>query len=109
MGNDPKTRAAAERGVRGQIAFYGSTPSYRPVLELHGWANLGSQLNVLSRRQEWAQMGDLITDDVLDAFAVSGTADPQMGGPAAALRPGLRGIAGPRRCSRVIEHHLWKG
>jgi probable F420-dependent oxidoreductase len=73
MGTDASTRAAAERGVRGQIAFYGSTPSYRPVLELHGWADLGDQLNVLSRRQEWAQMGDLITDDVLDAFAVSGT------------------------------------
>ena len=73
MGTDPKTRATAEKGVRGQIAFYGSTPSYRPVLELHGWADLGDRLNTLSRRQEWAQMGDLITDDVLDAFAVSGS------------------------------------
>jgi probable F420-dependent oxidoreductase len=73
MGTDPKARAAAEKGVRGQIAFYGSTPSYRPVLELHGWGDLGDRLNVLSRRQEWAQMGELITDDVLDAFAVSGT------------------------------------
>lgn len=73
MGTDQKARAAAERGVRGQIAFYGSTPSYRPVLELHGWADLGDRLNVMSRRQEWAQMGELITDDVLDAFAVSGT------------------------------------
>jgi probable F420-dependent oxidoreductase len=73
MGTDPESRAAAERGVRGQIAFYGSTPSYRPVLELHGWGDLGDQLNTLSRRQEWAQMADLITDDVLDAFAVSGT------------------------------------
>jgi len=73
MGADPESRAAAERGVRGQIAFYGSTPSYRPVLELHGWADLGDRLNTMSRRQEWAQMADLITDDVLDAFAVSGT------------------------------------
>jgi probable F420-dependent oxidoreductase len=73
MGTSPESRAAAERGVRGQIAFYGSTPSYRPVLELHGWADLGDRLNTLSRRHEWAQMGDLITDDVLDAFAVSGT------------------------------------
>jgi hypothetical protein len=43
------------------------------VLELHGWGDLADRLNLLSRRQEWAQMGDLITDDVLDAFAVSGT------------------------------------
>ena len=73
IGSDPQTRAAAEVGVRRQIAFYGSTPSYRPVLDLHGWGELGERLNELSRRQEWAQMGDLITDDVLAAFAVSGS------------------------------------
>jgi probable F420-dependent oxidoreductase len=73
IGSDPQTRAVAEVGVRRQIAFYGSTPSYRPVLDLHGWGELAERLNVLSRRQEWAQMGDLITEDVLDAFAVSGT------------------------------------
>ena len=73
IGSDRQARAAAEVGVRRQIAFYGSTPAYRPVLDLHGWGELGDQLNLLSRRQEWAQMGDLITDDVLDAFAVSGT------------------------------------
>ena len=72
LGSDPQARAAAEVGVRRQIAFYGSTPAYRPVLELHGWAELGQQLNLLSRRQEWAQMGELIDDDVLAAFAVSG-------------------------------------
>jgi len=74
LGSDPPQRVAAELGVRRQIAFYGSTPAYRPVLELHGWAELGQQLNLLSRRQEWVQMGELIDDDVLDAFAVSGTA-----------------------------------
>jgi probable F420-dependent oxidoreductase len=73
IGNDDKTVAAAQTAVRAQIAFYGSTPAYRPVLDLHGWGELHEQLNALSRRQEWAQMGNLITDDVLDAFAVSGT------------------------------------
>jgi probable F420-dependent oxidoreductase len=73
LGRDPQARAAADAGVRRQIAFYGSTPAYRPVLELHGWAELGLQLNLMSRRQEWAQMADLISDDVLDAFAVSGS------------------------------------
>ncbi|MDA8321422.1 MAG: TIGR03617 family F420-dependent LLM class oxidoreductase [Actinomycetota bacterium] len=73
IGADPRARAAAEAGVRRQIAFYGSTPAYRPVLELHGWGDLADRLNLLSRRQKWAEMGDLITDDVLDAFAVSGT------------------------------------
>jgi probable F420-dependent oxidoreductase len=72
LGSDERARAAAEAGVRAQIAFYGSTPAYRPVLELHGWAELHRQLNALSRRQEWAEMGSLISDDVLDAFAVAG-------------------------------------
>jgi probable F420-dependent oxidoreductase len=71
-GSDGKARAAAENGVREQIAFYGSTPAYRPVLDLHGWGALHEQLNLLSRRQEWAAMGRLISDDVLAAFAVAG-------------------------------------
>jgi probable F420-dependent oxidoreductase len=73
IGSDDKTLAGADTAVRRQIAFYGSTPAYRPVLDLHGWGELHEQLNQLSRRQEWAEMGNLITDDVLDAFAVSGT------------------------------------
>jgi probable F420-dependent oxidoreductase len=72
---DDGSRAAAELGVREQIAFYGSTPAYRPVLDLHGWGELHERLNLLSRRQEWAAMGNLITDDVLTEFAVAG--DPQ--------------------------------
>jgi probable F420-dependent oxidoreductase len=60
----------AMRGTREQIAFYGSTPAYRGVLELHGWGDLQDELNRLSKRGEWKAMGDLITEDVLDAFAV---------------------------------------
>jgi alkanesulfonate monooxygenase SsuD/methylene tetrahydromethanopterin reductase-like flavin-dependent oxidoreductase (luciferase family) len=70
---DTSARIAA---VRQQIAFYGSTPAYRPVLELHGWGDLADRLHALSLRrdeQRWAEMGTLITDDVLDAFAVIGT------------------------------------
>jgi hypothetical protein len=62
--------AKAAKGVREQIAFYGSTPAYRPVLELHGWGDLQSELNTLSKRGEWVQMGELIDDDILNAFAV---------------------------------------
>jgi probable F420-dependent oxidoreductase len=72
LGSDDKARAAAETGVREQIAFYGSTPAYRPVLDLHGWGELHEKLNQLSRRQEWAAMGQLISDDVLNAFAIAG-------------------------------------
>ncbi|GAA2639307.1 LLM class F420-dependent oxidoreductase [Paractinoplanes durhamensis] len=72
LGADEKARSEAERAVKGQIAFYASTPAYRPVLELHGWGELADQLNGLSRRQAWAEMSALITDDVLDTFAVAG-------------------------------------
>ena len=73
LGGDAKARAAAETGVREQIAFYGSTPAYRPVLDMHGWGELHEKLNLLSRRQEWAAMGQLIPDDVLSTFAIPAT------------------------------------
>jgi probable F420-dependent oxidoreductase len=69
-GPDEESMAAAAKGVREQIAFYASTPAYRPVLELHGWEDLQPQLNTLSKRGEWVQMGELIDDNVLNAFAV---------------------------------------
>jgi hypothetical protein len=62
--------AAAAVGVRGQIAFYGSTPAYRGVLELHGWGDLQDELNRMSKEGRWAEMGTLIDDDILAAFAV---------------------------------------
>ena len=64
-GFDEESTLAAEKGVRQQIAFYASTPAYRPVLELHGWGDLQSELNTLSKRGEWVKMGELIDDDVL--------------------------------------------
>jgi probable F420-dependent oxidoreductase len=65
----------ARQGTKQQIAFYGSTPAYRPVLELHGWGDLQDELNRLSKQGEWVQMGELIDNDVLDAFAV--VAEPE--------------------------------
>jgi probable F420-dependent oxidoreductase len=76
--NDEEMEAAAE-GTRRQIAFYGSTPAYRGVLELHGWGDLQTELNQLSKRGAWDEMGRLISDDVLDSFAVRGT--PEQVGP----------------------------
>jgi probable F420-dependent oxidoreductase len=69
--NDEEIEAAA-RGARQQIAFYGSTPAYRPVLELHGWGGLQDELNALSKAGEWAKMGELIDDEMLNTFAVVG-------------------------------------
>jgi len=61
---------AARRGVREQIAFYGSTPAYRGVLELHGWGELSDKLHGLSLQGRWQDMGTAIDDEVLRAFAV---------------------------------------
>jgi len=61
---------AARRAVREQIAFYGSTPAYRGVLERHGWGELGDELHRLSRHGRWADMGAAIDDEVLHTFAV---------------------------------------
>jgi probable F420-dependent oxidoreductase len=60
----------SKRATKRRIAFYGSTPAYRPVLDLHGWGDLQPELNSLSKRGEWAKMGDLIDDGILETFAV---------------------------------------
>ncbi|MFM8650270.1 MAG: LLM class F420-dependent oxidoreductase [Actinomycetota bacterium] len=71
-GNDESELAKAAAGTRQQIAFYGSTPAYRPVLDLHGWGDLQDRLNTLSKQGKWVEMGDLINDEILDTFAVVG-------------------------------------
>jgi probable F420-dependent oxidoreductase len=71
-GTNEEEFRAADKGVRQQIAFYGSTPAYKGVLEKHGWSELQPELNRLSKQGEWVQMGTLISDDVVDAFAVRG-------------------------------------
>jgi probable F420-dependent oxidoreductase len=85
-GRDEHELAAHARPARQQLAFYGSTPAYRPVLEHHGWGELGDELNRLSKQGEWAKMGDAITDEVLDAFAIVG--EPSSLAPAIAERFG---------------------
>jgi probable F420-dependent oxidoreductase len=59
-----------ERDVRSRIAFYASTPSYRAVLEYHGFDGIAKELSRLSRIGEWEQMTDMITDEMLETFAV---------------------------------------
>jgi probable F420-dependent oxidoreductase len=74
-GNDDEQLAAAAAATRQQIAFYGSTPAYRPVLEVHGWGELQDELNALSKQGKWAEMGERIDDDILGTFAVVGAPD----------------------------------
>jgi probable F420-dependent oxidoreductase len=69
-GETEEQMGAAATAARKQIAFYGSTPAYRTVLDLHGWGDLHVELHRLSREGEWDAMGDLVDDEVLRAFAV---------------------------------------
>ncbi|MGY1709994.1 TIGR03617 family F420-dependent LLM class oxidoreductase [Geodermatophilus sp. SYSU D00758] len=82
-------RAQAADTVRERIAFYGSTPAYRPVLELHGWGRLADELHAVSLGRDpgrWAAMRDLVDDEVLEAVAV--VAAPEDVGPAVRRRFG---------------------
>ncbi|HEX3566212.1 MAG TPA: TIGR03617 family F420-dependent LLM class oxidoreductase [Acidimicrobiales bacterium] len=56
--------------IREQLAFYASTPAYRPILELHGWGDMGAELTRLSKAGHWNEMKHLITDEVVDTFAI---------------------------------------
>ena len=62
--------AAQAASTRKQIAFYGSTPAYRGVLEHHGWGDAQTELNRLSKQGRWNEMGEVIDDAMLNAFAV---------------------------------------
>ena len=66
---------ANKKAVCKQIAFYGSTPAYAPVLGSHGWGDLQPELNKLSKMGGWDEMGSLITDEILNEFAVVGELD----------------------------------
>jgi probable F420-dependent oxidoreductase len=74
-GVDEQQRKAADTATRKQIAFYGSTPAYRPVLDLHGWGDLSTELNRLSKLGEWDEMGRLITDDMVNEIAIVASPD----------------------------------
>lgn len=71
-GRDEQEIEQTKVATRRQIAFYGSTPAYRPVLESIGQGDLQEELNRMSKQGRWEEMGTLISDDTLDAFAVVG-------------------------------------
>ena len=61
--------------MRRRIAFYASTRTYHSVLAPHGFEEIGQRLHEMSLRGEWAEMGELVSDEMLHAFAVSGEYD----------------------------------
>ncbi|OHU21989.1 LLM class F420-dependent oxidoreductase [Mycobacteroides franklinii] len=73
IGRDDAELARARAAVRKQLAFYGSTPAYWPILELHGRADVGPKLKELSKQGEWDAMATLIDDEFLDTAAITVT------------------------------------
>ena len=71
-GNNQSAMDANKERVKKQLAFYFSTRSYSKVLEVHGFEDLGLWLHEMSLKQQWDQMSGLITEEILDAFAIVG-------------------------------------
>jgi probable F420-dependent oxidoreductase len=64
------TNDAERAAVRQQISFYASTPTYKTVLDAHGWGEVNQKLGALAARGKWDEMPALITDDILNAVAI---------------------------------------
>jgi probable F420-dependent oxidoreductase len=64
------TDDAEREAVRAQIAFYASTPSYKAVLDVHGWGDINQKLGRLAARQKWDEMPALVSDELLNAVAI---------------------------------------
>jgi probable F420-dependent oxidoreductase len=73
VGDTERERAVNTEAVRQQIAFYASTRTYEPVLAAHGWEGIAPELHQKSLDGDWKAMARLITDEMLDTIAVSGT------------------------------------
>lgn len=80
--------AASAAATKDQIAFYASTPVYRPVLELHGWGDLQQELTALAKASRWPEMAALIDNEMLHTFAI--VAEP--GAVAAAVQQRFGGV-----------------
>jgi probable F420-dependent oxidoreductase len=73
VGDTEAEQAHARQAVKQQIAFYASTRTYEPVLAAHGWQDLVPHLHRKSVEGDWKGMADLITDEMVDVYAVTGT------------------------------------
>jgi probable F420-dependent oxidoreductase len=63
----------ARNACKAQIGFYGSTPAYKVVLEQHGWEDIQPELNSLTKKGLWQEIPNLISDEILENIAVTGT------------------------------------
>jgi probable F420-dependent oxidoreductase len=74
-GENRESATEQRESVRAQISFYASTPTYRTVLEAHGWEEVGERLGTMAREKKWPEMPALITDEMLAAFAIEAAPD----------------------------------
>jgi probable F420-dependent oxidoreductase len=73
--DDASKLGAARDAMRRQVGYYASTPAYRPVLDLHGWGDLQSDLYACSKNGRWEDMARLVDDEVLDTLTIVCTPD----------------------------------
>ena len=73
MGDSQKEIDEMREKVRMQIAFYASTRTYKPMLDVHGWGDTCARLSEKAAKGEWAAMAKEITDDMLEVYAVTGS------------------------------------
>jgi probable F420-dependent oxidoreductase len=71
VGDSEEELSAQREDVRMRLAFYGSTPGYEVVFDTHGWFGVGERLNQLQRAGDFAGMAATVTDEMVDAFAVT--------------------------------------
>jgi probable F420-dependent oxidoreductase len=71
-GRDEAELTRSREAVRKQLAFYGTTPAYAPVFELHGYGELAPELRTLARADRWDEMAGLVPDALLETIAVVG-------------------------------------
>lgn len=105
-GRDENEMLAMREQVRNDIAFHASTYAYRPILELHGWGELQTELHQLVKQGAWGEMGRLIDDEMLGTFAVVGKVDELAG----LIRDRLGGVADRISFYPVgfNDHTLWE-
>jgi alkanesulfonate monooxygenase SsuD/methylene tetrahydromethanopterin reductase-like flavin-dependent oxidoreductase (luciferase family) len=75
VSDDDAVRARLREGIRARLAFYGSTPGYGVVFDASGWPGVGERLNTLQRQGDLAAMKDVVTDEMVDAMAITSTWD----------------------------------
>ena len=95
--------AQRKQGVKQQVAFYGSTPAYKGVLDHHGWGDVQPELNRMSKAGKWVEMADLIDDEILSHFAI--VAEP--GDVAAVVKDRFGGIVDRVQFSADGDPEVW--